>query len=104
MNLRFTHHGRHCLLQLMVRIKLIKIFVATEKKYKRRRKKSTCGEVCILRGVSRERKMGLEGEGDKENSGLHLKKKGKQLERRGTSHKSAVTTGWLRAAMKLRGL
>lgn len=32
MNLRFTHHGRHCLLQLMVRIKLIKIFVATEKK------------------------------------------------------------------------
>lgn len=32
------------------------------------------------------------------------KKVGKHLERRGTSHKSAVTTGWLRAAMELRGL
>lgn len=30
--LRFPHHGRHCLLQLVVGMKLIEVFVATEKK------------------------------------------------------------------------
>lgn len=50
------------------------------KKYKRRRQKRIHGEVYILRGISRDRKTGLEGWETKEGG-------------RGASYSPAVTKG-----------
>lgn len=58
----------------MVAIKLTGSFIATEKKYKRKRKKRINGEAFIFRGISRDGKWAWRGGGQRK-AGLLLKEK-----------------------------